>query len=170
MRLVTRLSTIGLLCIAACGKVVRTPEPPLVIPFEAQRAGARVTQQFRIVKKKSYLFYLRLRVKDQTERRRLWALMGGQRHEKTGPAGEVVLPIPLHFRVEAVSPNASAVLFDLDVSDLALLSWSSDSLSKLIAEIPLEPGNYRVVVESFADIPELTGTPISFEIGSYPQG
>jgi Domain of unknown function (DUF5625) len=143
-------------------------KPPLLTPFAAQRAGSTVDTTVRIVEHLRYRFELRLYFSNSEQRTHLGTILGSSGRRNDGTPADTGLPIPVHLRIETTKPNNGDVVYEQEKSQLPLSSWGADSFSKMIDTIDLPPGEYRVVVQSLKDIPQLDGIPISLSISHYP--
>jgi hypothetical protein len=162
-------SLIIFLCILACAKEDENglpPKPPIEIPFEVHKAGAKVETEIRVVEHREYIFDLEFKFKenDSEDRARVKKLVGDDYQLKNGDPG---IHIPLRFKITSINAAGETPIFEkeiLDPQDLRLKSWGGNNFDKLIAYFVLKPGLYRVSLESLKDIPELIGTPVFLRI------
>jgi hypothetical protein len=143
-------------------------ELPLLTPFAAQRAGSTVDTTFRIVEHLRYQFELRLYFSSPEQRMHLRAILGSSARRNDGTPVDAGLPIPVHLRIETTKPSIGDLVYEQEKSKLPLSSWGAGSFSEIIDTVDLPPGEYRVVVQSLKDIPELDGIKISLSISHYP--
>lgn len=134
------------------------PTPPISLPFELQKAGAKIETAFRIEEDRKYSFELGFRFNDQSDRKRVAKLVGHPKQEAVG------IPIQLRIRVTRIAVAEEIVMLNKEISDPTLTGFSADQFIKNIVSIHMSPGYYRVSVESLKDVPELQGTQIEFAI------
>jgi hypothetical protein len=72
------------------------------------------------------------------------------------------IPTPLRFKINVIDNEGEKLLLEQDIPIMGLTSWGSGILDKIFAQVILNPGHYRVSVESLKDAPELVGTKITF--------
>lgn len=151
-------------CLSACAKAVGPPQPPIKLSFEVQKAGNRVETEMRIVERKQYSFRLKFLYKDNDEgdRVRVKKLVGEDGQFKSGDPG---IPTPLRFKISAIDSTGEKPMLEQEITEMRLTSWGSGSYDKIFAFVTLNPGHYRVSVESLKDAPELVGTTVAFMIG-----
>jgi hypothetical protein len=144
------------------------PTPPLILPFEVQKAGNKVETPLKIVKQREYIFSLLFSYKkgDEIDRARVRKLTGGYEVVKSGKVMEPGIPTPVKLRVIAIEATGEKLVYEKE-TDPILTSWGGDSFAKNIAYVVLQPGDYRIRVESLKDAPELAGTFIAIGIGYY---
>jgi Domain of unknown function (DUF5625) len=149
------------------------PIPPIRLPFAVEKAGAKIDIEIEIVDYRGYTFALDFMFKedDQADRARIKKLVGDSppSYSPNGDYGDPGAPTPLRFSIHRIEANASQqVVFDKQYTHLRLMSWGGDSFDKNLAPplMPLKPGNYRIHLESLADMPEFVGIPVFFSMGS----
>ena len=150
---------------SACAKDAQSPKPPIVLPFAVEKAGNKVETEMRIVEHREYTFSLQFSYKegDQADRARVKRLVGDDMQDKNGDPG---IPTPLKLKVSVIEPAGGRVIVDKEIQKLRLRSWGGDSFDKHIDYIKLEPGHYRVSIESLQDAPDLTGIPVALVISA----
>jgi len=155
--------------LTACADSTHLPKPPLSFPFEVQKSGSKIETELRIVEDKEYRFALLLLYKegDQEDRARVRKLAGGHMIDKNGKVIEPGIPILLRFKINVIDASGERPMLEQEVSELRLSAWGSGHFNKQIFYLALKPGRYRVSVESLKDVPELFGTPVTFQIGFY---
>lgn len=150
----------------ACANDAQSPKPPLILPFEVQKAGSKVETELEVIEHREYIFSLRFGFKknDEVDRARVKKLVGDDGQLKNGDPG---IPTPLRFKINVIDATGERPMLEQEISELRLRSWGGDSFDKHIAYVILEPGHYRISIESLKDAPELVGTPIALGIGFY---
>jgi hypothetical protein len=124
----------------------------------------------------TYTFFLNFHVTkgDQQDLQRVATLLGfnesgnsGTYKDKDGHLIYVTtgIPIPLRLSVRRIGQENTGDVYSKDVSQLWSLGGNNGSLLKVIDQIKLEPGNYRVRLETLKAVNELSTTPVEFEIG-----
>lgn len=153
--------------VTACANDARPPQPPLSFPFAVQQAGSRVETEMRIVERKQYSFRLQFSYKEgnQEDRERVRKLVGSYEKDRNGNLIDPGIPTPLKFKIYIIDASGERLMLERDIPVLGLTSWGGDSFGKIFAFEILNPGHYRVIVESLKDAPELAGTAITFVIG-----
>lgn len=131
------------------------PTPPIILPFEVWKAGVKVGLAFRIEEPNTYRFKLQFRFNDPAERERVARLVGH-------PDDRGIL-IPLRIRVDRISAEEEIIL-DKQVSQLALYGFTADRFDKKIVDTKMQPGYYRLNIESLQNNPALQGTQIDLAI------
>lgn len=152
--------------ISACADNPELPRPPITLPFEVQKSGARVDSDLLVVEHREYLFSLAFRFdeKNSTDRSRVKKLVGDDGQNKDGDPG---VSTPLRLKIILIGSGGEESVFDQEIQYLRLRSWGGNSFSKHIAYVVLKPGHYRIGVQSLKDVPELEGTKIDFTVGFY---
>ncbi len=135
-------------------------------PFEAQKAGAKIEVEFRAREHRGYYFILSFMHKkfDRTESDRIHKLLGREWKNKNGELTIPGIPTLLRLRIYEVDA-AEEPIFEEDIQTFGITSAGSDSVDRDIAMVILQPGRYRISVESLKDVPELIGIPVIFRIG-----
>lgn len=153
----------------------KLPEPndarprklPLLVPFEAQKAGSIFTAELRVMEHRSYEFALLLKAKKGIsieEAKRLIKLAGDFGRDKNGKLIRPGISLPLKLRVSAIESSGERVVYDKEIHEEEALGAGGMGIEKLIDVIDLRPGRYKVSIQSLKDIPELAETPITFGI------
>lgn len=149
------------------------PKPPVSLPLAVHQAEQTASTDIRVVEDRTYLFLLEFKFNenDRADRARVDRLVGGYRKDKNGmlidPPG---IAIPLHLEIRASDAvGEEKVLFGQQVSVGLKYSWGAGSFNRLIGNIRLIPGHYRISVRNLSDHPELQGTPVFFVIGIRPK-
>lgn len=132
------------------------PTPPIIMPFEVQKAGTKIESYFRIEKSDTYSFTLRVGFK-KGDFERVARLAG---HFKYSDG----IPIPLRIRVAQIDTTGEKTILDKEVSELQYAGISVDRFHGIIINFKMSPGDYRVYIESLKDISALQGTQIEFAI------
>lgn len=153
-------------CSSAYAKLGLPPKPPIVLPFAVELAGNKIETDVRIVKEQSYslVLYFMYKENDREDRARIRQLIGRATRNKEGRVIEPGIPIPVRIKISAVESQKERLIVDTELSEHELESWGADSFKKVMTELFLKPGHYRVCIESLKDIPELKGTRINFGI------
>ena len=106
-----------LLMLAGCSNEPKLPEPPIVFPFSAWKAGEKLDFQFRIKERRLYEFsigiYYKERAKDDYEdRERVRKLVGIYDRDNTGKIKNPGILIPLTLKVTQEDDNQGKVIID----------------------------------------------------------
>ena len=155
-----------------CSSVGRTSAPrvpPITLPFPLQKAGARIEIDVRIVEDRSYRFVLMFMFKTPEERKRIFDLVGGP-YNDTDIKGRLVRPgvtVPIHLTVRTIrSGKPDELLRDERYLTEGREAYSANAFYRFFGSIGLEPGQYRVTVETLQDVPELAGVETNFHFYS----
>lgn len=143
------------------------PTPPISLPFEVQKSGAKIDTAFRIEEQRKYSFDLlfRCRMVDPINYAHVRELVGESGINKiTGKQVAPGIPIPLRIRLMQTTTSGEKIILDKEVSELTLYGASAEYFYKEIVSLHVPPGSYRVSIESLKDAPELQGTQIEFAI------
>jgi hypothetical protein len=147
------------------------PMPPIELPFEVQKAGAKVETLMRTKEGRiGYNFDLEFKFKknDPEDRARVNKLTGDASYKKyDGRVTQPGIPIHLRLKIYIIEAAGERPILDKEIHDpqeLRLTSGGDDYFCKLIADVNLKPGIYRVSLESLKDVPELIGTPVFLSI------
>ena len=141
--------------------------PAFIVPFAVQRQGSRFATELEVTEAKTYTLTLRLGFKenDPADRKRVRALAGGGGRDKNGNLLEPGLEIPVRLTIVGIKPSAEKPLLEKTYLVKEQQGFTASSFSQLIDQVHMQPGIYRMSVESVQDIPELEGVPVSFAIG-----
>ena len=75
---------------------------------------------------------------------------------------------PIDIKISRMVAEKETLVYQ-NRTDPVLSSWGGDSLDKVIGAVILEPGMYRLQVNSSKDSPELLGTPIFLMVTYNPK-
>ena len=158
-----------LLMLAGCSNEPKLPEPPIVFPFSAWKAGEKLDFQFRIKASGPYEFLIDIyhKKQDQEDRDRIHKLIGSGSRNKFGEVLNTGIPILLQFKLFREENGNERVIISQKFSKLELVGYDMNSFSKKVVNLTLEPGNYRCQVESLSDISEFTGTEMKFVLAKH---
>lgn len=143
------------------------PKPPLIVPFEAQKAGSTFTTELQVVEHRNYEFALLLKPKKGAnieEVKRLIELAEGEPGYKNGKPLSYGISIPLKLKISVIESSGEKLIYDKEITKEQMISAGGMGIEKVIDSIELRPGRYRISVQSLKDIPELVSTPITFGI------
>lgn len=137
---------------------------PFRLPFAVHKAGTMVETKVRITEHRPYIFSLCFNFKkdDQVDRARVKKLTGDpwpHKHRDTG------IPTPLRLKISVIEPAGERLLVDKEISELKFNSFGASFFRKEIDQVELEPGQYRISVESLSNVPELADVKVVFSIG-----
>ena len=160
-------SLLLLLMLASCSNEPKLPEPPIVFPFSAWKAGEKLDFQFRIKEKYLYEFSIDIYYKEQAkddyeDMEHVRKLVGTYGRDSTGKIKNPGISIPLKLKVIREDNDEAKTIINETISELEKYAQGGNSFSKMITEAVLEPGNYRCQVESLSDIPEFAGREMKF--------
>ena len=158
-----------LLMLAGCSNESKLPEPPIVFPFSAWKAGEKLDFQFRIKASGPYEFLIDVyhKKQDQEDRNRIHKLIGSGSRNKFGEVLNTGIPILLQFKLFREENGNERVIISQKFSKLELVGYDMNSFSKKVINLTLEPGNYRCQVEGLSDISEFTGTEMKFVLAKH---
>lgn len=143
------------------------PKPPLIVPFEAQKAGSTFTTELQVVEHRYYEFAVLLQPKKGAtieDVKQLIALAEGEPGYRNGEPISYGIAIFLTLVVSAIDQAGERIVYSKSISREQMTSAGGMGVEKLIDVIELKPGNYRIRIQSLKDIPELIGYPINFGI------
>lgn len=146
---------------------MRTPKPPLVVQFEAQKAGVTFTTELRVVEHTIYEFTLLLKARKGTtmeDAKRLIKLAGLSGRDKNGKLVWPGISIPLKLKVSIIESSGERIIYDKEIHEEEMRSAGGMGIEKLIDFIELKPGLYKVSIQSLKDSSEWEGT---IEFGIY---
>lgn len=152
---------------SACNAGDDLPTPPIILPFEVQKAGTKIEAIFRIDEPARYRFKLEFlfNKNDPEDRLRVKKLVGSSGINKyTGRPVDTGIPIPIRIRVFEINDVEERAILDKEVTELALYGSTAERFDKKIVDSDLSPGQYRVSIDSLEDIPELQKTRVEFAI------
>ena len=154
------------------------------VPFAVHRAGATMMQDVKLVHDRTYEFSLKLyhnRGKD-AERVGKLAGSGAQRKDETGKWVLIDDGIPIYVELEVTGSDEAVKGFYFKeklfaggciagglelVKNIDNKETEKYYFRRMIKEIRLKPGLYRITLKSLRDIPELEGTSVAFQFGWY---
>jgi hypothetical protein len=162
--------------IAGCATAPRYP----AVPFAVHRAGATISQDVKLVHDRTYELYLRYYHKGGEDSKRVVKLTGSgaYRRDESGkliPVNDGV-PVYLELKIRGLNEAAKEFYFEekLFVGFVVAggIEWvdgkpNKDTdkayIDRIIKEIRLKPGLYRITLKSLRDITVLEGTSIAFK-------
>lgn len=74
-------------------------------------------------------------------------------------------PIPLRLTVSRINGKDEVIAYDKEFSQLIGFGGNRSSILRTIDKIKLEPGHYRVRLETLASVGDLAAIPVNFRIG-----
>ncbi|WP_291987229.1 DUF5625 family protein [Candidatus Accumulibacter sp. ACC007] len=163
------ISMIGMVAfLSACVDESLLPTPPLTWPLDMQKSGDKIDAKFRVVDHREYSLGLEFGFMNdnQEDRERVRKLVGDDGQFINGDPG---VPTPLRVKILEIRESGDKPFFEQELQISRLRSWTGNTFVKHIAYVRLNPGNYRVRVESLKDVAELAGMPLFFSIGFYPK-
>lgn len=147
----------------------RNTKPPIVIPIVIAKAGSKIETDLNIVEHNIYTFSLRFffRGNDKEDRGRVLKLTGGSELDASGKPVEPGVPTPVYLKIYAVNPKSQQQqLIYAENLDPHMTKAADDHFKKGLADIELQPGHYRVSVETLQDAPEWAMFRIAFGIAN----
>ena len=146
------------------------PIPPISLPFDVQKAGRKVDAVMHVKNCHHYGFTLRFGFKenDQSDRARVKRLVGGYETDASGMAIEPGILTPVRLKVSEITATGERLVFEKEGAPI-LTSWGANNFGKRIGETLLQPGIYRISLETLLDTPEYAGIPVQLTIGSDPK-
>lgn len=165
------------------------PHPPAVpfeLPFAVHKAGETISTEMEIAQDRFYEFSLELYCKkefkeDMRDCGRVKKLAGSGRCRKDEDGKYSLIHdgtcTPVKLRVIGLDDEVKSFYFDQEITSCAKhgtggtdddpTGASGLSFTRIIKDIRLKPGRYRLSVTSLEDIPELEGTRVTFRVGWY---
>jgi hypothetical protein len=155
----------------ACAANFLYPPVTLDIPFAAGLPGVTIDTNIRIYSTNFYQFYLILHFKehDPQDRNRVQSLAGTGQTDASGRPINNGLPIPVRLILSRVEGDNIESLIDETFFEQRLESHGANSFSKIITGRTLDPGEYRIRLESLQNIPELSDVSVSFNVHAPPR-
>ena len=153
--------------LTACKSERRLPEPPVIIPFAVQKAGAVIETELLVQEHRPYLFDLifGFEKNDPNDRERVKNLAGDYGRNQDGKLTNPGISVPLRLNINIIDSLGERPIFDKKIFEEEMWAYGSDNFKKRVAIAPLKAGHYRISVESLKDMPELIGTNTAFGIG-----
>jgi hypothetical protein len=147
------------------------PVPPLLVPIRLDQKGIVADLNFEITERWYYVFYIRFlfHEDDMKDRARVKEIIGdnGQLQGRKDFHPGILTPVKLSIFKEE---QQSWVLVHEKEITPTLTSWGGDNFDKDITGIRLATGQYRAVLESFAQPIEYATIPTNFGIGLFRYG
>jgi hypothetical protein len=140
------------------------PPPPLQVPIRLDQKGVVADFNFEITEDWHYVFYIRFAFpeKDQVERARVRKIIAGTDFDPG-----ILTPVKLSiFRKEQ---GFWVLLHEKEITP-TLTSWGGDNFKKTVEGRKLVVGEYRAMLESFAEPVEYATIPTKFGIGMFKYG
>jgi hypothetical protein len=164
-RLLTTLLTF-LPWLSACVGNSQIPEPPVEFPFAVEKAGSKIGTELQITEKRIYSFdlYFMYKEHDQIDQARVMKLTGSDITDKTGKLIDPGIPIFLNLKIYRLDAQGDSLVIAKESLEQQPGELGADHIAKIILEIPLDIGRYRINIENLKDVPELAETKIYFHI------
>lgn len=154
--------------LSSCAEQAQADREPITHSFKLEKGMKIEIYLDAIEKPYTYTFSLDLLMdkKSPAEKDRIAALWGGNGgyYKDTYIPIPVGLPIPVKLTVDRVTPARMERIFDKKILKESNWEGSDTILAKLIAEIKLEPGRYRIQLESLENVSELNNVPVQFRV------
>jgi hypothetical protein len=149
----------------------KLPQPPLLLPFDTQKAGFKIETDIRVVDYHTYEFGFKLGFKegDATDRARVEKLAGDYGRDKAGKLIHPGVPIPLRIRIEARKPSTLESVFEREFLEEEMYAIGDTYFRTEITTVKLKPGTYHLMIENFKEVPELKSTPVTLTMTSNPK-
>ncbi len=152
-----------LMSLTGCSFLNITPTPPIKIPIALHKAGSVAETEVRIAQDDRIALELWFFVNDQPgDRDRLLDFLG--RRAGIGVSVPQAVTVPLKIKIIKLSNTEKSVVLDKTYSTTGLSGISQPQLSRLIDELSIKSGTYRIQIETIEDFPELLPTPVQFWI------
>ena len=118
--------------------------------------------EFRITQSLAYAAELQYEYEegDQTDRARAWLLAGGSVRDSPGKWSEAGAALELRVLVSKTDEGNVAPFVSKVVRKPRLTSWGDRSLHATLAEFKLDPGTYKISVESLEPAPAFRSEPV----------
>jgi hypothetical protein len=154
------------------------------VPFAVHKAGATMVQEVKLVHDRTYELYLKYYHKrgEDAERVKRLTGSGAYRVDESGKRiyVDTGIPVYLELKIKGLDEAVKGFSFEekLYVGPMSAggVEWVDGKPNKntnkayferIIKEIRLKPGLYRITLKSLRNIPALEGTSIGFQIGWY---
>jgi len=141
---------------------------PIRALFEVQHLGAKAALDFRADKSRVHLFQLAFGFSNTTERERLRTLVGHNRQRLAIRNGSTPLPIAVHMTLTRLDSSEVSKVYDKSIFNIEGTGFSASEFFMQIDKAVLDPGEYRVNIESLSGLPELSQVPASLLVTIYP--
>jgi len=154
------------------------PKPPVHMPFAVQNRGTIIETELQIMKDRSYrfaiLFYYYGKAPN-ADSERVRKLAGYHAKDWNNQYTVPGVAVPIEFKIEGINNYGEKVLIEKEVlvvgyNTHGFRGFSNSiggSFGRKIEHIRLKPGIYRITVKNMKDIPELSGTPVTFSVYSF---
>jgi hypothetical protein len=155
------------------------------VPFAVHRAGETIEQEVQLVHDRFYEFRLRLyHTRECEDAKRVHRLAGSGVYHRD-ESGKMIpindgIPVYLELKVIGLDEAINGFYFQKKLlvgefigSSVELVNNKPNKdtdkpfFDRIIKEIRLKPGLYRITLKSLRDIPALEGTPVAFKLGWY---
>ncbi|MDP1651354.1 MAG: DUF5625 family protein [Rhodocyclaceae bacterium] len=160
-----------LLCLSpwllACASDSGPKKIPVEVPFALDKGGEVVELEVLIPERQTYTFGIGFGVnrKIPGDSKRVLELTGDASwNERTRTYGNLGIPLKVRLEIESVKPEEKPFRFDQEVSEIPLYAGTYEAFQKMIANVLLEAGTYRVRVTNQLAARPTQGTPINFHI------
>ena len=143
-----------LVCLTGCSFL----DPRLInTPIDLHKAGSVVETDFKIAQDDKISLQLSFLVNDQPgDRDRLLTFLGG--------VGQIGTPIPLKVQITKQADLKDTVILEKIYTTTGMTSAGSTELDRLIDELGVQPGLYRIRLETIEAFTQLSDTKVQFRI------
>ncbi|EGW22060.1 DUF5625 family protein [Methylobacter tundripaludum] len=142
-----------LMCLTGCTFFDNTI---IKMPIALHQAGSVAEADFEIAQDDRVTLQLRFFVNDQPDdRKRLLAFLGG--------FGETKTSIPIKVRItKHISPKEDLAILEKTYPATKLAGYGAKELNRLIDDLTIKSGKYRIRLETIEEFPELSNTKVEF--------
>jgi hypothetical protein len=129
--------------------------------FDLSRAGAEVTRRLLVTEDRSYSFSLHLSPREGE--RRDGTMPNWLHSNRNDRTARTELVIPLRLKISVIEAAGERVIVDRELEQEAVDRIRDNAISARIGKIDLQPGFYRLSVQSRKDAPNLAHVVASVE-------
>jgi hypothetical protein len=150
--------------VTSCTEASRLQKPPLSTKINLSHEGVVAKFDFEVDEHWSYKFAIRFKYPegDQVERARIRAILGDDTVDKNNNPVDPGVLTPIKLTI--TKRQSDLPVYQKSMTPI-LTGWGGDSFIKNIGHCDLVPGEYTVLLESFAHPKEYESIPTFFVIG-----
>ncbi len=147
---------------------------PLSVPLDITKKGNKAVVDFRAVYQRGYWITMKFKcnMADRAEYYRVRKITGSPDRNRFSADGKRIpappeipgIPIVVRMKIFLIENQHSKLVYQKEVESMGCFSWCDDGISKLVCHPILDPGNYKVEVESLRNYPELVGQEIQLQV------
>lgn len=159
---------IALCVLASCnfGNKPKLPKPPFETSIDLSRKGVVADFDIRVTWRRVYYFELRFGYPegDWTEKERVRKIVGDYGRDKDNNLIEPGILTPVKLMIFKKQAQNEQIVYQKTTKDPETVGFSSSAFFKNLSYCDLPRGEYRFVLESFAQLQEYESIPTSFHV------